>query len=80
MTEKQKKAIFLSVLLTILGAVCMPILGAAWHTKVNTSDFNEHVMGEQTIHVRDSAWKEEQRSLLLDVWCESKHQVDRRCR
>ena len=83
MTTHQKRVAWLGVLLTILGAVSAPLLGAAWHSKVSTSDYrvdmqrieNNHTRDVQRLEARDSAVF----TLLLDMRCDQKPS-DRRCK
>jgi hypothetical protein len=80
MTDKAKRTVALSVLLTLLGALIVPLLTAAWNSKVSSSDFQLYAQDVNGRIDRLSRTDSIQRELMVDILCTVKKQNDRRCK
>ena len=80
MTTQAKRTAALAILTAILGAITVPLLNAAWQSKVSTADFNLYAQTVNTRIDKLAAQDSVQREMMLDILCTVKKQNDRRCK
>ena len=69
---------FLGVASSVLLAAILWLVTTAWSTKADRLELIGHIQADAVLYVSDTAWKREQRDLVVEILCHQ-NPKSRRC-